>query len=170
MGQRQAQEFWDKMWYWEEYELFPGEASDDPHLVIMLGAQVDRDTNMGTTPDPDVFRRFDACVGRMINRFELYLPRQGEAVDVGEFSDWLRFGLDPTHRGHDGVPNPIIDANSLFIFLRFARYAREYCERHQLPELAAQWSSIEGAAQEIEDGHSAGGGGAPSSRFEAPVG
>lgn len=168
MGQRQAQEFWDKMWAWEEYEVYPGEVADDPHLVIILGGQVDQATNTGTDPDPDVFRRFDACVGRVMNRFELHFPRQGEAVDIDEFSDWLRFGLDPDHRGHDGVQTPIIDANSLFIFLRFARYAREYCDRHQLADLGSQWNSIEAAAQQIENDHSTGAS-ALTSRFEAPV-
>lgn len=168
MGQREAQEFWDNMWSFEEYEIYPGEVADDPHLVVMLGGQVDQATNSGTDPDPDVFRRFDACVGRIINRFELQLPRRGETVEIEEFSDWLRFGLDPTHRGHDGVQTPIIDANSLFIFLRFARYARDYCDRHQLTDLGAQWTSIEAAAQQIENDHSAGAS-TLSSRFETPV-
>jgi hypothetical protein len=40
-----------------------------------------------------------------------------------EFKDWLRFGLEPANRGHDGVATPIIDANSLVFFLRFVGYA-----------------------------------------------
>jgi hypothetical protein len=151
MGDRQAQEFWDDMWYWERYESFPGETVDDPHLVIDLGAEVDRALSGGPQPDPEVLRRFDACVGRVLNRFDVRFPRRGEAVDIDEFKHWLRFGLDPAHRGHDGVPTPIIDANSLFIFLRFARYAREYCDRHQLADLAAVWSAVEQAAQEVEN-------------------
>lgn len=39
MGERQAQEFWDNMWYWERYEKYPAENQDDPHLVIGLGAR-----------------------------------------------------------------------------------------------------------------------------------
>lgn len=164
MGERQAQQFWDEMWYWERYEIFPGESTDDPHLVIGLGAQVDQTISNGQEPDPEVFRRFDACVGRIISRFDLRFPRSGEDVDVNEFMAWLRFGLDPEHRGHDGVPTPIIDANSLVIFLRFVRYAREYCSRHQLAALEALWTQIEQAAQQVESERA----GPPRpSRFEA---
>jgi hypothetical protein len=166
MGDRQAQHFWDDMWLFERYDIFPGEADDDPHLVIILGAQVDQAVGNGQEPDPEVFRRFDACVGRILNRFESRFPRSGEAVDIDEFKNWLRFGLDPAHRGKDGVATPIIDANSLVIFLRFVRYARAFCERHQLTELGALWSSIEAAAQEVENERLR----TPRpSRFEAPV-
>lgn len=164
MGERQAQQFWDEMWYWERYETFPGEPADDPHLVINLGAQVDQAIGNGQEPDPDLFRRFDACVGRMIGRFDLHFPRSGETVDVNEFTQWLRFGLDPAHRGHDGVPTPIIDANSLVIFLRFVRYARAYCDRHQLADLEALWAGIEQSAQQVESERT---GPARPSRFEA---
>jgi hypothetical protein len=66
-------------------------------------------------------------------------PRSGAAVDIDEFKEWLRFGLEPANRGHDGVATPIIDANRLVFFLRFVGYAREYCERHQLTELGNLW-------------------------------
>jgi hypothetical protein len=151
MADRQAQEFWDNMWYWEKYEVFPGETADDPHLVLNLGAQVDQAVGSGQDPDPDVFRRFDACVGRVMNRFEVRFPRSDEAVDIDEFKEWLRFGLEPANRGHDGVATPIIDANSLVFFLRFVGYAQDYCERHQLTELGSLWDSIEQAAQEVEN-------------------
>jgi hypothetical protein len=48
MADRQAQEFWDNMWYWEKYEIFPGETADDPHLVLNLGAQVDQVVGSGS--------------------------------------------------------------------------------------------------------------------------
>ena len=166
MGDRQAQQFWDEMWYWEKYEIFPGETDDDPHLVINLGFQVDQAVGSGEEPDPEVFRRFDSCVGRILNRFEVRFPRRGEAVDIDEFKEWLRFGLDPANRGHDGNPTPIIDANSLVIFLLFVRHAREYCERHQLTELGALWNSIGQAAQEVESGRQ---GARRPSRFDPPI-
>src|SRR4051794_37508006 len=99
-------------------------------------------------------------------RYDVLFPRTGNAIDIEELKHWLRFGLDEAHRGHDGTPEPIIDANSLVIFLRFARYAREYCERHQLADLGKLWSSIEQAAQKVENEHQ---GTRRPSRFDAPV-
>jgi hypothetical protein len=58
MADRQAQEFWDNIWYWEKYEIFPGETADDPHLVLNLGAQVDQAVGSGQDPDPG-----PACFG-----------------------------------------------------------------------------------------------------------
>lgn len=151
MGQRQAQEFWDQMWYWERYESYPGEDIDDPHLVIILGSQVDAAKNAGQQPDPDVFRRFDASTGRVLDRLTNLFPRSGDQIDLAELKLWFEFGLNAANRGHDGVPIPIIDANSLLIFLLFARYAREFCVRHTLGDLGTLWTQVEATAQEVED-------------------
>jgi hypothetical protein len=155
MADRQAQEFWDQMWYWEQYETYPSEQLDDPHLVIILGAQVEQARNAGRQPDPELMQRFDHCIGRVLERLTNLLPRSGEQVDLVEVRHWLRFGLDPAHRGHDGVPVPIIDANSLVNFLRFARSAMDFCARHNRADLGQLWASIEQAAQEVERDHQA---------------
>ena len=163
MGERQAQEFWDNMWYWERYERYPTENQDDPHLVIGLGTQA---MNNGQEPDPDMFRRFDACVGRVLERFDTVFPRTGPDVDMAEFKNWLAFGLDPNVRGHDGNPTPIIDANRLVIFRQFVGYAQAYCDRHQLSDLRTLWDAIAQVAQQVDQEHQ----GQPRpSRFEPPI-
>ena len=81
------------------------------------------------------------------------LPRTGEQPDLDELKDVAPLGLDPAVRGHDGTPVPIIDADSLVNFLRFTRSAIEYCNRHNLDELGQLWTSIQQAAQEVEDQH-----------------
>src|SRR5436309_1543548 len=75
MSDRQAQEFWDQMWYWEEYETYPGEQADDPHLVMILGAQVQAAGTAGQQPPPDLMQRYDHCVGRVLDRLTNLLPR-----------------------------------------------------------------------------------------------
>lgn len=169
MSERAAQEFWDQMWYWERYETFPGENVDDPHLVIRLGNQVDNAVAQGQQPDPEVFRRFDACVGRVMNRLTNLFPRSGRAIDTNELQLWLRFGLDRNHRGHDGVETPIIDANSLVIFLQFCRHAKEYCDRHNLDLLSQEWQQIEQVGKDVEDEHQRGGVVESNSRFQPRV-
>lgn len=166
MSDRAAQEFWDQMWYWERYETFPSETIDDPHLVIGLGGQVDGAEAQGQPPDAEVFRRFDACVGRVLNRLSNLFPRSGQALDSVELQAWLRFGLDRNHRGHDGVKTPIVDAESLVILLLFCRYAREYCARHNLGELGQEWQLVEQLGNEVEDERQRGGGIASDSRFQ----
>jgi hypothetical protein len=166
MGDRQAQEFWDNMWYWENYEKYPAENRDDPHLVIILGGQVDQAINSGQEPDPELFQRFDACVGRVLERFNVRFPRTGADVDMAEFKNWLAFGLNPNMRGHDGTPTPIIDANSLVIFRRFVGYALAYCDRHQLSDLRNLWNEIAQVAQQVDEEHQ---GARRPSRFEVPV-
>lgn len=99
MSDRAAQEFWDQMWYWERYETFPGEGVDGPHLVIGLGVQVDNAAAQGQQPDSGVFRRFDACVGRVLNRLSTLFPRSGQAIDSNGLKSWLGFGLNRNHRG-----------------------------------------------------------------------
>jgi len=64
MGDRQAQHFWDDMWLFERYDTFPGEADDDPHLVIILGAQVDQAVGNGQEPDPRSAPRRDPYLRR----------------------------------------------------------------------------------------------------------
>src|SRR4051812_30035616 len=155
MGARQAQEFWDRMWQWERYEKYPAEPIDDPHLVIILGSQVAAVRAAGQQVDPELTERFDHCAGRVLMRLTDLLPRSGEQPDLDEFGGWLRFGLDPTVRGHDGVPVPIIDADSLVNFLRFTRSAIEYCNRHALDDLGSLWTTIQQMAQEIDDQHGA---------------
>jgi len=166
MGARQAQEFWDRMWYWEQFENYPAEQIDDPHLVIILGSQIDAAHTAGQPVDPDLVDRFDHCVGRVLMRLTDLLPRTGEQADLDELRLWLRFGLDPDVRGHDGTPVPIIDADSLFNFLRFTRSAIGYCNRHDLDELGQLWTSIQQAAQEVEDQHQ---GQRRPSRFDPPA-
>ncbi len=166
MGDRLAQEFWDRMWYWERYEQFPGEGTDDPHLVVGLASQVEQARGAGREPDPELMRRYDHCVGRVLARLTDLWPRRGEAVDLEEVKYWLRVGLDRSHRGHDAAVTPIIDANSLVIFLLFVRHAREYCGRHGLAELGRLWADIERAAQEVENQHAAG---REPSRFDPPA-
>jgi hypothetical protein len=124
--------FWDRMWYWERYERFPGEALDDPHLVIGLGRQVATAVAAGQQPNPVLLQRFDACVGRVMDRLANLFPESGESIDHVELKSRLKFGLDPSHKGHDGVPTPIIDANSLVIFIEFCGYARGLCNRQGL--------------------------------------
>jgi hypothetical protein len=165
MSDRRAQEFWDQMWYWERYEQFPGETFDDPHLVISLGRQVSAAVNAGRTPDPDVSRRFDACVGRILDRLTNAFPRSAESLDNTELRSWLKFGLDHNHRGHDGVPVPIVDADSLVIFLEFCGYARDFCNRHNLSELGDLWLQIEATANDVEDERQRSGVSPVTSRF-----
>jgi hypothetical protein len=165
MSDRHAQEFWDRMWYWERYEKFPGEGLDAPHLVISLGRQVSAAVNAGQNPDPDALRRFDACVRRVVDRLTNLFPRSGESLDNVELRSWLKFGLDQSHRGHDGVPIPVIDANSLVILLEFCGYARDFCKRHNLSALRDLWTHIEATANEVEGEHQRGGVSAVTSRF-----
>ena len=166
MGDRRAQEFWDKMWNWERYERYPGEERDDPHLVIALGTQVQQALDAGRQPDPELSRRFDHCVGRVLDRLTNLLPRSGQQADLNEFKHWLRFGLDPANRGKDGSPVPIIDANSLVNFLRFTELALDYCRRHGLSALGQEWEAVRSAAEEVEAQHQAGPtGGQRPSRF-----
>jgi len=164
MAERHAQEFWDQMWYWEHYEQYPGEDRDDPHLVIILGAQVDQAAGAGQQPDPKLMERFDHCVGRVLDRLTNLWPRSGSDVNLDEVKLWLRFGLDKTHRGHDGVVTPIIDADSLVNFLKFTRYAQDFCTRHQLADLGQLWAAVDQAARQVEQEHR---GAARSSRFDA---
>lgn len=165
MGQRQVQEFWDQMWYWEKYEQFPGEQLDDPHLVISLGRQIGSAVAAGQQTDPDLVRRFDACVGRVMDRLTNQFPVSGDSIDQVELKEWLKFGLDPSHRGHDGDPTPIIDANSLVIFIEFCGYARELCSKQGLADLGVVWTAIEATANEVEDEHQRSGVSSKSSRF-----
>ena len=153
MGDRQAQEFWDQMWYWERYELFPGETIPDPFLPIVLGSQIERARDQGQEPDPEVVTRFNHAVGRVLNRLTNLFPRTGEEVNFEELKHWLAFGLDPANRGHDGEPTPIIDANSLVIFLRFTGYAIEFCKERGLSDLQTLWEKVQEVAQEVEDEH-----------------
>ncbi len=165
MSDRNAQMFWDRMWYWEKYELFPGEQLDDPHLVISLGRQVGSAIAAGQQPDPDLVRRFDACVGRVMDRLINQLPVSADSIDHAELKSWLKFGLNPAHRGHDGVPTPIIDADSLVIFLELCGYARSFCTKNGLTDLGAVWTAIEATANEVEDEHQRSGVSLKSSRF-----
>jgi len=153
MSDRNAQEFWDQMWYWERYETYPDEQVDDPHLVLMLGGQIQKDQDKGQALDPELMGRFDHSVGRVLNRLTNLLPRSLDQVDLNEFKQWLRFGLDPNNRGHDGTVTPIIDANSLVNFLKFTRLARDFCTRHSLADLGQVWASIDQAAQEVDRAH-----------------
>src|SRR5688572_15408044 len=105
MGDRQAQEFWDQMWLWEKYEVFPSETTDDPHLVIGLSSEVDA---AGDGVDPVLFSRYDGCVGRVLQRLTNLFPRSGDQLDEIELRQCLKFGLRPDVRGHDAVVTPII--------------------------------------------------------------
>lgn len=153
MSDRQAQEFWDQMWYWEKYEHFPSETTDDPHLVVQLASQVDSAQSGGNQPDPELFARYDQCVGRVLNRVSNMLPRSGANADREEFASWLRFGLNPDVRGHDAAITPIIDANSLVIFRFFVKHAIDYCRRHGLDELLQLWEGIADDAKEVDEQH-----------------
>jgi hypothetical protein len=159
MGDRLAQEFWDQMWHWEKYERFPAEQVDDPHLVVELAAAIEQ---AGPNPDPELFARYDQCVGRVLNRLTNLFPRSGELLDEAELKHWLAFGLRSDVRGHDAAVTPIIDANSLVIFRFFVRHALEYCERHALAELKSFWTTVANIATQVDEEHQ----GTPSpSRF-----
>lgn len=93
MSDRRAQEFWDQMWYWERYEQFPGERVDDPHLVIILGGQVDAARSSGKEPAPELLRKFDHCVGRVLDRLTNLWPRSGETIDLLKLSTFYDIGL-----------------------------------------------------------------------------
>ena len=130
------------MWYWERYESYPAEQIDDPHLVIILGGQVAR-PGRGPAGPPRSGRPVRSLRGSGPDAFDDLCLATGEQPDLDELKAWLRFGLDPAVRGHDGVPVPIIDADSLVNFLRFTRSAIEYCNRHDLTELGQLWTSIQ---------------------------
>lgn len=166
MADRQAQEFWDKMWYWERYESYPDEQTDDPHLVVGLSARVEDAGEAGQEPDPELMRRYDHCVGRVLARLTDLFPRSGADVDLAELANWLRFGLDGAHRGHDEAITPIIDADSLVIFLFFTKHAIMYCDRHGLTDLQALWTSVQATAQGVEAEHQ---GARRPSRFDPPA-
>jgi hypothetical protein len=161
MGDRQAQEFWDRMWLWEKYEAFPSESVDDPHLVVQLASEID---TAGKDIDPVLLSRYDGCVGRVLQRLTDLFPRSGDVLDEIELKHWLTFGLRPDVRGHDGEVTPIIDANSLVIFRFFATHALRYAERHGRNDLRDLWQQIAAIARQVDDEHP----GVPqSSRFDA---
>lgn len=161
MGDRRAQEFWDQMWLWEKYETFPSEIVDDPHLVVQLARQVDA---AGGGVDPVLFARYDACVGRVLQRLTDLVPRSGDALDEVELKHWLAFGLRADVRGHDEEVTPIIDANSLVFFRFFVTHALRYAERHSRNDLRDLWQRIAVIAEQVDNEHA----GAPrASRFDA---
>jgi hypothetical protein len=98
---------------------------------------------------------------RLVNQF----PVSGDSIDRVELTEWLKFGLNPTHRGHDGVPTPIIDADSLVIFIEFCGYARSLCAKQGLVELGVIWTTIEDLANGVEDAHQRSGVSVKPTRF-----
>ena len=164
MGDRRAQEFWDYMWLWEKYETFPAETVDDPHLVIQLASEVDA---AGNGVDPVLFARYDACVGRVLQRLTDLFPRTSDALDEVELKHWLKFGLRADVRVHDQEITPIIDANSLAFFRFFVSHAIRYAERHVLNDLRDLWRQVAEIARQVDDEHAR----APrASRFDAAAG
>jgi len=160
MRDRRAQVFWNEMWLWEKYEVFPSETVDDPHLVVQLASEVDA---AGEDVDLLFFTRYDACVGSVLHPLTGLFPRSGEALDEVELKHWLKFGLRADVRGHDQEITPIVDANSLFIFHIFATHALRYAERHGRSDPHNLWQRVAGIARQVEDEHA----GAPkASRFE----
>lgn len=152
MGDRRAQEFWDRMWLWERYETFPSEAVDDPRLVVQLSSAIDA---AGGGADPGLVSRYDGCVGRVPQRLTDLFPPIVEALDQCELKHWLRFGLRPDVRGHDQAVTPIVDANSLFLFRCFVTHAVQYAERHGRDDLRDLWQTVATIAQEVDDEHPA---------------
>lgn len=163
MGDRRAQEFWDQMWLWEKYEVYPSETTNDPHLVVQLASGVD---GAGDDVDPFLFSRYDGCVGRVLQRLTDLFPRSGDALDEAELKHWLKFGLRADVRGHDQEITPIIDANSLVIFRFFVTHAIRYGERHGRNDLRDLWQSVAEIARQVDDEHA---GAPPSSRFEPTI-
>jgi hypothetical protein len=160
MGDRRAQEFWDEMWLWEKYEVFPSETRDDPHLVVQLASEVDA---AGDDVDPLIFSRYDGCVGRVLQRLTDLFPQSGERLDEVELKHWLKFGLRADVRGHDQEITPIVDANSLVIFRFFSTHALQYAARHGRNDLRDLWQEVAEIARQVDDEHA----GAPkASRFE----
>jgi hypothetical protein len=150
MGDRRAQEFWDRMWLWEKYEVFPSEATDDPHLVIELASDVDA---AGDDVDPALLSRYDGCVGRVLQRLTDLFPRSGDALDEVELKHWLQFGLRADVRGHDQEITPIVDANSLVIFRFFTTHALRYAERHGRNDLRNLWQRVGEIAKQVDEEH-----------------
>jgi hypothetical protein len=150
MGDRNAQEFWDRMWLWEKYELFPTETVDDPHLVVQLSSQVE---TSGGNVDPTLFSRYDQCVARVLQRLTDEFPYSVDGLDEAELKHWLKFGLRPDVRGHDEAVTPIVDADSLVIFRFFVMHALQYAIRHNLGDLQALWQKVADIAKQVDDEH-----------------
>jgi hypothetical protein len=148
MGDRRAQEFWDRMWLWEKYEAFPTETVDDPHLVIQLSTEVD---GAGGNVDSVLFSRYDNCVGRVTQRLTNEFPRTSDSLDETELKNWLTFGLRSDVRGHDQSISPIIDADSLVIFRFFVNHALKFAVWHGLNDLQAIWQRVETIAKDVDD-------------------
>jgi hypothetical protein len=164
MGDRRAQEFWDRIWLWEKYELFPTESVDDPHLVVQLSSDVEA---AGGNVDPELFSRYDHCVGRVLQRLTDEFPNSVDGLDEAELKHWLKFGLRHDVRGHDEAITPIVDADSLVVFRFFVTHALQYAARHKRTDLQALWQKVAEIAKQVDDEHR----GVPkSSRFEARVG
>jgi hypothetical protein len=124
--------------------FFSGETADDPHLVLNLGAQVDQAPGNGQEPEPEVFRRFYACVEGSETASKCGFraaarPWTSMSSRSGCGSDSSRRIVATRTLRHQSAM-PTAWCSSYFV-----GYAREYCERHQLTELGNLWNSIEQA-------------------------
>jgi hypothetical protein len=160
MGDRKAQEFWDRMWPGGKHKLFPSAKVDDPHLVDQLSSDVEA---AGGNFDAQLFARYGQCVGRVLQRVTDEFPHPVDGLDEAERKHWLKFALRRGVPGHDAAVTPIIDSDYLVISLFFVAHALQYADRHNRSDLQALWQKVADIANHVDDQHQ---GDPPASRFE----